>query len=608
MGQILVVQGEDPVQARAIYASALSLYESLSHLKPCSELTAGSTAVAKFSRLKAETPGIRHSVDGRYWICAAGTYFYRGVTGSDGLDLLLAEMPRIDAGDGTCLTDMDGIFGLACGSCNGDDLTVVTDRLGSLHLYMATVDSCLVLSTSSMIIAALHRPRWDPVALREFLGTGTIFEQRTLFAGIEKLEPATQFRFHRGKLRSRELYADLGNAMYDRSSLRGNVPQLAEALEESILTVQKNFRNPACDLTGGFDSRAILGAILRSGCDFQTVVNGAADLPDVITSKQIAAEFGLRHLHQPPRITSATALWERAKESLALCDGEYEVLLYASVYDVHSRLAEQFDVTINGSNGEICKGYWWELLFPFTGWHGHFDARKVAAKRFAFEQVPELLDFSFSNTLTDHFSDVIDRANGRLENLPNTAKLDNVYLTLRMQRWQGRIASATSRIWPCVSPFMWRKPMEVALSAPPGARVRNRMTRRLIEHLDPRLAAIPLAQGYPALPLRWNTAYLFWPLITEMQQKAVQKVRRKILHRAPAGPPLPTLQSQVWKLEEVQELLNPRRMATRDLFRPNELERLVNFSGSPFPGSSRILSRIVTLELLALALHATPTC
>lgn len=134
------------------------------------------------------------------------------------------------------------------------------------------------------------------------------------------------------------------------------------------------------------------------------------------------------------------------------------------------------------------------------------------------------------------------------------------------------------------------------------------MTRRLIEHLDPRLAAIPLAQGYPALPLRWNTAYLFWPLITEMQQKAVQKVRRKILHRAPAGPPLPTLQSQVWKLEEVQELLNPRRMATRDLFRPNELERLVNFSGSPFPGSSRILSRIVTLELLALALHATPTC
>jgi hypothetical protein len=473
---------------------------------------------------------------------------------------------------------------------------------------MATVNSCLVLSTSSMIIAALHRPRWDPVALREFLGTGTIFEQRTLFAGIEKLEPATQFRFHRGKLHARTLYADLANAMYDRSSLCGDVPQLAEALQESILTIQKNFRNPLCDLTGGFDSRAILGAILRSGCDFQTVVNGASDLPDVITSKQIARELGLRHLHQPPRITSAAALWERAKESLALCDGEYEVLLYASVYDVHSRLAEQFDVTINGSNGEICKGYWWELLFPFTGWHGHFDERRVAAKRFAFEQVPELLDFSFPNTLIDHFSDVIYRANGRIQDLPNTAKLDNVYLTLRMQRWQGRIASATSRIWPCVSPFMWRKPMEVALSAPPCVRIRNRMTRRLIEYLDPRLAGIPLAQGHPALPLRWNTAHLFWPLVTEVRQKAVQKVRRKILHHAAAGPPIPTLQSQVWKLDEVRDLLNPHRMVTRELFRPAELEKILNFSSPTFSGSSRILSRIVTLELLASALQGNTNC
>jgi hypothetical protein len=608
MGQILVVQGEDPVQAGTVYAKALGLFESLSHLRPDSQATIGSTAVAKFSRLKSETPGIRHSADGRYWICGAGTYFYRGVTGCDGLDLLLGEIPRLEAGDATGLTDLDGIFGLVFGSCSGDDLTVITDRLGSLHLYMATVDSCLVLSTSSMIIAALHRPRWDPVALREFLGTGTIFEQRTLFAGIEKLEPATQFRFLRGKLRARTLYADLGNAMYDRSSVRGDVPQLAEALEESILTVQKNFRNPVCDLTGGFDSRAILGAILRSGCDFQTVVNGASDLPDVITSKQIAGALGLRHLHQPPRITSATVLWERAKESLALCDGEYEVLLYASVYDVHNRLAEQFDVTINGSNGEICKGYWWELLFPYTGWHGHFDQRRVAAKRFAFEQVPELLDFSFPNTLTDHFSDVIDRANGRLQDLPNTAKLDNVYLTLRMQRWQGRIASATSRIWPCVSPFMWRKPMEVALSAPPAVRVRNRMTRRLIEHLDPRLAGIPLAQGYPALPLRWNTAHLFWPLVTEIRQKAVQKVRRKILHHAAAGPPIPTLQSQALKLEEVRDLLNPSRMATRELFRPAELEKILNFSSPNFSTSSRILSRIVTLELLASAIHGNTNC
>ncbi len=605
MGQILVVQGDDDARVRTVYARAVGLYDSVCHLKPCSQLTIGATAVAKFPRLKAETSGIRRSADSRHWICGAGTYFYQDKTGCGGLDCLLAAMPRLDAGDVTCLKELDGICALAWGTSQGDDLTVITDRLGSLHLYMAIVESCLVISTSSMIIAALGQPRWDQVALREFLGTGTIFESRTLFTGIEKLEPATLFRFHRGKLRERVLYADLTAAMYDRSSVRGDIPQLAEALQESVLTVQKNFRNPVCDLTGGFDSRAILGAILRSGCDFQTVVNGPSDLPDVVTSKQIARELGLRHLHQPPRITSATALWEKAKESLVLCDGEYEILLYAGVYDVHRRLAEQFDVTINGSNGEICKGYWWELLFPFTGWHDHFDARRVAAKRFAFEQVPELLAHSFPNTLTDHFSDVIERANRRLKDLPNTAKLDNVYLTLRMQRWQGRIASATSRIWPCVSPFMWRKPMEIALSAAPGVRVRNRMTRRLIEHMDRRLSAIPLAQGYPALPLRWNTAHRFWPLVTETGQLAVKKIRGKITHRERAGPALPSLHAQIWELEEVRELMRPNHMATRELFRPAELQRLVNFSSPGFAASSRILSRIVTLELLASTLRVT---
>ena len=80
-----------------------------------------------------------------------------------------------------------------------------------------------------------------------------------------------------------------------------------------------------------------------------------------------------------------------------------------------------------------------------------------------------------------------------LGTLPNTTQMDNVYLNMRMQRWQGRIASSTMRIWPCVSPFMWRLPMEAALSAPPSVRLHSRMSRRLIEHFDPRLASLPLA-------------------------------------------------------------------------------------------------------------------
>lgn len=96
-----------------------------------------------------------------------------------------------------------------------------------------------------------------------------------------------------------------------------------------------------------------------------------------------------------------------------------------------------------------------------------------------------------------------------------------------MQRWQGRIASSTARIWPCLSPFMFREVMDVALSAPPPIRVRNRLTRRLIEHLDPQLSAIPLDDGTPAMPLRLSTAHHFWPLARKYAIKVIGKAFKR---------------------------------------------------------------------------------
>ena len=75
----------------------------------------------------------------------------------------------------------------------------------------------------------------------------------------------------------------------------------------------------------------------------------------------------------------------------------------------------------------------------------------------------------------------------------------------------------SGRIWPTVSPFVFSEPMEIAIAAPAAARVRNRMARRLIHALEPRLAEMPLAQGYPAEPLRpWN-AHRFWPAAVEVE-------------------------------------------------------------------------------------------
>ncbi len=604
MGQLLIIQeGRDALAGRDLFRMGIHYFQELAGLTPTDEMRCGGTAVAKFPKRFGPATGIVRGTGPKRWICGAGTWFYEQTTGSEALARLCATPLMPDSQDRD-LAGIDGLFAIAVGDAATQEFCLITDRLGSLHVYMATVDSCLVVSTSSMVVAALAKPAWDPVGCREFLSTGSIYEKRTLFQGIEKLPPASVFRFQDGRLKSQAKYWDVGSAMYDAAPFRGDVPGLADALEEVVTTVGRNFDRPVMDLTGGFDSRAILGAVLRSGQSFETVVNGVDDLPDVLVANRIAAEFGLNHRQQKSHLDTPRPIWEAAKDALAFTDGEYEVLFYNRVLDVHSRLAAEFDISLNGSNGEVAKGYWWELLFPFIGWKGHFNDRRVAAGRFAFEgEMPGLLAHRFDDHLADHFACIIHRANAGLERHPNTAKLDNVYLTLRMQRWQGRIASATSRVWSCTSPFMWRRPMEMALSAPPSMRVRHRMTRRLIEYLDPKLAAIPLTQGYPALPLRPGTAHLFWPLAQELSFAATKRLRRFLPKRPPPQVTVNPIKG-LWSIEEMREMLDPKTMASASLYNSGPLTGLLRQSQDDHFAGSRRFGRVLTIELLARRIQA----
>jgi hypothetical protein len=106
--------------------------------------------------------------------------------------------------------------------------------------------------------------------------------------------------------------------------------------------------------------------------------------------------------------------------------------------------------------------------------------------------------------------------------------MDNIYLRLRMQRWQGRIGSSTSQIWTALSPFGCREPLMAMLSAPPSQRIRSGMARDLISTLAPDLARIPLEQGSPAERFSITNAHRFWPLAVHYGEKVRNKLAPKL--------------------------------------------------------------------------------
>ena len=297
---------------------------------------------------------------------------YQGQAGAEGLRRLAAEALRLPTPE-VWLKPVDGAFAILLRGREAGQLTAVTDRLGTVHLK-AHAGSCVLLGTSSMVLAATLRADWDPSGLRFFLATGSVFEKHSLFAGIEKLPPAGVFRFERGKAIDERKYWRLADFCFDKAQAQGDVPGLAAGLQRAMGVIGSNFPGAVLDLTGGYDSRALVGAMLQEpGLRFHTVVNGAPESGDAMVARRIAEQFGLPHERRDRGPVEAQAFWNRAKESVAMTDGECDLLLQASVVETHSALSDRFTASINGSNGEICKGQWWEVLLPHMGSRGHFD-------------------------------------------------------------------------------------------------------------------------------------------------------------------------------------------------------------------------------------------
>lgn len=531
MSQLFLATGPNTDEIKHLLSRGLDLFRGVAKISPLKVIEVEGLALAVFDST-ARAGSARVFDAGQGWCAAVGSWFYDRQAQGD-LAPLVRAAERSDDALIQSLDHCDGFFGLVVAT--GGRVDVITDPLGRLHLYEAQWRSTRLVSTSSLVLAALMNASWNPMAIREFLALGYVLGEHSLFEGIRKLEPAsvTSQRLMGDHEPTRRTYWRVSDWVYDgsRQPVTDSVDRLAQSLRKSVHDVFAAYQRPAMDLTGGFDSRALLGAALREHAAerIAAVVSGPKTSPDVVSAKAIAERYSLHFSRRDSEPPDTGRWWGLAQQALPLVDGEYDVLEYASILNIHAALAERFDVSVNGSGGEVCRGYWWELLVPFIGWRGHFDPARVASARFATDAWAEdRLAAQFEQPLAQQIAGTIDDAGADLTGQLNTARMDNVYLALRMHRWQGRIASASGRLWPCCSPFLMKEPLQVALGAPVSRRMANRMVRQLIQTLDPQLAAMPLASGLPAAPITWRTAARYRRLPAQWAARAARKACRPV--------------------------------------------------------------------------------
>ena len=591
MSQVLIICQEKgaPDPSKGLLDRALEIYRQEFGLAPSRRLVTNHFACAVFDPQFGS--GFRFDTDtesGR-WSLLVGSW----------IDRRHCSGP-IDLGDvPDAVKDIHGSYLLAAGSMQKNAIALATDPLGIYHVYRRKLGECTLYCTSSLVLALLEKAEWLDDSLAEFLATGTIYENRSFFEGITKLRPAS-IHLHRQGSYSEFTYWDLP-ALLNESPTRADVDALSSELVDSVSGIAERYDDPLFDLTGGFDSRAIVGAAMRSGMKcIHTDVTGPPTSRDVSIANLVAKTFGFDHRTLSGGFDDFDAWFTTASDALTFTDGEYDIMEYANVMRVHRQMAPLFSCSVNGSAGEAYRGYWWELLLPLPTRRGGFDARRLASARFITTDIAcDLVPDRDHAAMVDHFANVIERTIAPLGEARQTACMDYIYLVMRMQRWQGRIASSTMRIWNCFSPLAFRPLLELGITVRFMDKVNNRLMRRLILNLDRDLARLPLSGGYPATPLDFRTLPLYLPMITEFSKRLGRRMARK-LSASPYEPPahLSTDVKDVFVNERSKSLLTPESMASSRLLDEHGLVRFLEHARNEPARYRRHIGRLITLELL----------
>lgn len=516
----------------------------------------------------------------------------------------------------------DGVYAVIIADTQTGDVALAADCLGTFHIYFRQFDDGLAASNSSALLAALPpKVAFDATGVQEFCSQAVANEDRSIWQSVRKLRGSQILHVSAdGRkpvlIQHRPLLAGLGQVDV---TLDLAVPAVYDAISKSISMLARHGGRGAvfqelpwvADLTGGNDSRALMAALLSNRVPVVSTVTGSPGSEDVVIGVRVAQLAGISSIVRAP---AAPLRIEELFDSLRLTDGEFNAIEFAGIAKVHrSHRADGLQFSVNGSYGETGRGYPWRLgpkavflpdrLAGALSSKMPIDARAQGQKRFKASVPVELFKSSLRVDWEEHGGEMIQRLLNYADGLPQCAQLDLVHVDLRMERWQGRIASSTNQLWPAVSPWGFREPLLRLLSASPLARRNSLLTRAFTAAYAPALADEILFTGNPARPFTWGQALKFLPAVGWYGRRAGTKLAARFA--PPTVSDLPTArmrQPHLCEHREIQRYLAEPALAETGLFSSDVLRTALNPDKGMSESGYTLWQRLLTLEL-ALRQH-----
>jgi len=264
-----------------------------------------------------------------------------------------------------CLPRFNGIFAFAVWDTPRRRLLLARDRFGVKPLYYRLTDEALLFASEvkGILAAPDVEVRVDSEALGEYFTFQNILTDRTLFAGVRLLPPATTLVAEGGRLRDHRFWEPL------RGRRRWREPEAAEAVRATFeAAVERQLMSDVpvgAYLSGGIDSASITAVASRriprlmtftGGFDLSSVAGLELAFDERADAERISAAAGTEHYEMV--LHAGDLAWALPRVVWHLEDLRVG-MSYQNYYI--ARLASRFvKVVLAGAGGdELFGGYPW---------------------------------------------------------------------------------------------------------------------------------------------------------------------------------------------------------------------------------------------------------
>jgi hypothetical protein len=496
------------------------------------------------------------------------------------------------------IESLDGQFAGVRYDAATEVLQIFNDPFGMQALYVATRDRRTYISTSATALARHLSAVPDELGMLVFLRAGYQIGPATNWEGIERLSPATALTCTGAGPPARSVY---WSAHVDdhvrRMTLDATVDHCVEVALETVRRCLGDGPVRWADLTGGYDSRMVIGLLTRTGSPFRATTNGGEATLDVRLARKVAAAGGFAWDHV--RLPDDWALdLASARRAAGWSSGTLDLFTVADVLRQHDLKSATSRHVVTGGGGEHFNSFPWQQEFLRAGRTRRVNYTNLLTMRYLKEADTSMLTRDPEPVVRAYFHDHLREHARPYADEPNTTQLDAIYAYKSVGHF-GAYVSAGQGVVEAEIPCYYREIFQAAFSSHHRWRANHRLQRRIIERLSPTLAAVPTTRGGSAQPIRARNVKDALPYYAAVGRRAASKLSRlgRPAHIAPTGNTAAARYERGSRTLRDDGVFDLRSMRSAALFDPARCGTFIDRTQTPGFAGWGMLGRIAALEL-----------